>query len=102
MKFKKESLLELMGLRKNGITEDGLKLIDEGKWQSEGKYEAITYIFQFEDSFYWVHDSRTGSYHSEYYYDSQNWKDEIECSKVRPQEITTIEWREVELEQGKI
>lgn len=44
-------------------------VIEEGDWISEGKWESNRSIIKFEDKFYCLDRSRSGSYYSDYYYE---------------------------------
>jgi exonuclease SbcC len=92
MKFKTEWLLPL-------INEDGdtpLELVEDGDWEDDGKYQYRDVIFKYDDKFYRVTDSRSGSYFSDYYYGHEDWGDEIECPEVEKIEVVTHEWKSKE------
>jgi hypothetical protein len=88
MKFKSEDIKELL----DEEDVEGFELVEMGDWVSEGKYECSTSIFKFQDKFYLITDSRTGSHYTDWYYESSDWGDEIECTEVVPKEITKIKW----------
>lgn len=92
MKFKKEDLVEVLDLRV-GQSHNDLTLVHEGKWVDDGKYSFCHRVFQFKDKTYRVTDRRTGSYYSDYYYESDDWDDEVECEEVEKFEVVTHEWR---------
>lgn len=79
------------------ITEDdapeGFEIIDEGEWVQEHKYQYKEIIFKFEDKFYSLSESRGGSYHTDWYYESEDWGKEVEVTEVEPVEIKTVDWR---------
>lgn len=91
MKFKKEDLI--------AITEDdapdGFEIIEEGDWISEGKYECREIIFKFEEKFYSLNESRSGSHYTDWYYCSEDWDDYEDCAEVKPVEKTIIKWEVV-------
>ena len=91
MKFKKEDLLS--------ITEDeypvGFTAVEEGDWVCDGKYERQEIIFKFNDKFYALWQTRTGSYYTDWYYDSDDWDDEEDVGEVEPVEVKTIQWKRV-------
>lgn len=64
------------------------KIIEHGDWISEGKTQSCTTIVQYlADSTYWAqHQSRSGSYHSEYIYD------EPVVVQVKPVQTQVTEW----------
>lgn len=95
MKFKKEHLRDAVLNGVVGETDHGITLIEEGQWASEGKYERAAYIFQFEGKFYRVKDSRTGSYFTDYFYESGGWRDEVECEEVEKVEVISHQWKRV-------
>ena len=91
MKFKKEDLLS--------ITEDeypeGFTAVEESNWVQDGKNQRQEIIFKFGGKFYSLNDSRTGSYHTDWYYDSEYWPDELDLWEVVPVEITTRRWEAI-------
>ena len=101
MKVSAEVAKELLGLYKKGEVDHGFKLIDRGEWIDDGKYSHKEMIFQHIESgkFYRLFDSRSGSYHSDYYYVSEDWKDDVELTEVRPVEKTIVVYEAVTGEQ---
>lgn len=87
-KFKKEFLLEI----EQGEEPEGVEVISDGDYVSEGKYERREIVFSFQDKRYMLTSSRSGSYHTDYYYLSENWGDEHECYEVQPVEKTITTW----------
>lgn len=69
-----------------------LELIDGPDWEDNGKYSNAYYVFKFEDKYYGISDSRTGSYYTDYYYHSEDWSPEEECEEVKKIEKITHEW----------
>lgn len=59
-----------------------------------GKYEYKETIFEFGGKNYLVSESRSGSYYSDYYYESEDWSDDSEqiCDEVEKVAITKYEW----------
>ena len=92
MKFSKETLLDLMYECEPGYDTDGCELIDSGKWISEGKRDYREWIFKFDTHYYKVCDSREGSYHTDYYHDSDDFPNEVECKEVFPKKVIQIIW----------
>ncbi|KFZ25839.1 MAG: hypothetical protein KQ78_01795 [Candidatus Izimaplasma bacterium HR2] len=94
MLFKKEILTEIecqiLDKDCNGFT-----LIDEGEWVQSGKYQYKTIIFKFEGKYYMLQDTRSGSPFTDWYYDSDNWSDEVNCMEVYPKEVTITVWEAV-------
>jgi len=74
---------------------EGFEIVEEGEWIQDYKYQGREIIFKFEDKHYSLYESRSGSYHSDWYYGSENWSEEVEVYEVEPVEVTTIQWRAV-------
>ena len=95
MIFNKE-LLEAAVLNGTvGKTIDSIELIESGDWISDGKYDLIRYVFKFDGRFYQLDDSRSGSYHTDYYYESSDWCDRVECDEVESRIVERYEWIKV-------
>ena len=92
MKFDKELLIELMDCSP-GDEVDGLRLVEESGWSSQGKYDYAFWIFEFGGKHYKIVDSRTGSYYSDYYFSSSDWPFAVECTEVEKVEVVKYEWR---------
>lgn len=88
MKFKKQILIEMMF----DDCADGFEIVDSGQWTSDIKYQHRSVVFKFEDKFYRVHDSRSGSYHSDYYYEHEDWPAEKEVEEVVATTKTITVW----------
>ena len=96
--FDNESFLEDIGEEVNG-TNYGVKVIDEGDWIDEGKYQYRTDIgvlCEFDDKWNVVKMfdiavtskiTRSGSYFSEYNYEHENLKVNKIIKKVIPKQI---------------
>lgn len=96
--FDRESFLEDMGEEVNGVNY-GVKVIDEGDWIDEGKYQYRTDIgvlCEFDDKWNVVkmfdiavvsEITRSGSYFSEYNYEYDNLVVNKIIKKVIPQQI---------------
>lgn len=69
---------------------EGFEVIDDGEWISGGKFESKTVLLKALSTgkFYWLSDSRQGSYHTDYVYDSDYWRDEVELLEVHPVQKT--------------
>lgn len=63
-----------------------IETVEEGSWEQDGKYQFCEAIFKHEDEFYCVSQSRSGSYHSDWYYNDPD------VYEVTPKEIKTIKW----------
>lgn len=71
---------------------DAYEVIEEGDWVSDGKYQHCDLIFKFEDKFYSVSMYRSGSYHTDWYYEWEDTK-EFECPEVEKVEVVRYEWK---------
>jgi hypothetical protein len=91
MKFKKQILKDSV-LDGCNYKEEGIEFIEMSGWEDEGKYSFQTYIFKHNNKYYSISDSRSGSYFSDYNYDSEYWDDEVECDEVEKKEKITYEW----------
>ena len=96
--FDNESFLEAIGEEVNG-TNYGVKVLEEGDWIDEGKYQYRTDIgvlCEFDDKWNVVkmfdiavtsEITRNGSYFTDYNYDYENLKGNKIIKKVIPQQI---------------
>ena len=75
---------------------DNVKIIEEGDWIDDGKYSFQEIVFSMDDKFYEISNSRSGSYFSDYYYDWEEWDDEVEVSEVRKIEVIKTKWISVD------
>ena len=91
MKFNSSILKESI-LEECSYEEEGIEFVESSGWRDDGKYSHNEYIFKFQDKYYLVLNSKTGSYYSEYYYNSEDWSEEIECPEVEKKEKITHEW----------
>jgi len=94
MKIKSEVARELLMMEEDESYEDYL-VIEIGGWISEGKRSHQCIIIRYKGSYYEIRDSREGSYHTDYYFESEYWKDEIELIQVEPIKVTTTKWKAV-------
>jgi|WetSurMetagenome_2_1015567.scaffolds.fasta_scaffold133261_1 hypothetical protein len=94
MKFKTNIIKESIMYKCDSEDENGhkIKFIEESGWIDEGKYSYNSWIFQYQDKYYIVYDSRSGSYFSDYCNDSDDWGEYIECDEVEKKEKITHEW----------
>lgn len=105
MEFKKELLMEVMeySIGEEIEFEDEeldseykdtyIKIIEVGDWISEGKYEYCWWVFEYNDKYYMLTNSRSGSYYSDYYYGSDDWDGVVDCDEVERVEVVTHDWR---------
>lgn len=49
---------------------EGLEIVEKGEWTQDHKYQSCETIVSFEGSLYAVQQSRSGSYHSDWHYDT--------------------------------
>jgi hypothetical protein len=47
---------------------ENCEVASEGDWVQDGKYQHCESIVKFEDEFFSVNESRSGSYHTDWYY----------------------------------
>lgn len=99
----KISVAELEYLAGEGevTTQDGVKLalVEEGEWVGGGKYEDKDVVFTDGERFYRGTISRSGSYFSDYTYNSE-WDDgDAEIEEVAKVPVTKYEWEAV-IERG--
>lgn len=66
--------------------DDSIEIIEDGDWVSDYKYELRTSIVAFEGKYYAIHESRSGSYHSDYEYGDP------EINEVTPKQVTITDW----------
>lgn len=90
MKISKEAAQELFW----GDNYDDYIHIESSKFESDGKWERASCIFQHGDKHYRFWVSRSGSYYTEYSYDWE-YEDEIECEKVIKTEVVIEQWETV-------
>lgn len=64
-------------------------IVEEGDWISGGKYQHIDTIVAYQDKWYKITQSRSGSYHTDWDY-----LDPYVC-EVKPVEVITTKWKEV-------
>lgn len=89
--------VENMACGDSGVTRDGveLRVVEEGDWLSEGKYESCEVIFTDGERFYSAEATRSGSYFSDYTYNSE-WDDgDADVVEVRKVTKTVEIWEAV-------
>lgn len=74
------------------LDEDDFVVAEEGDWISDGKYQHCTHVFQRKsDNKYFAQNwYRSGSYHSDYYYN-----DPEDLYEVKRKEVIKVEWKRV-------
>lgn len=76
--------------REEGYDENNkqvFKIVEELDWDDDGKYSHGGRIFEFEGKNYQLSISRSGSYHTDYYFDFT-----LECQEVEQVTITRKVW----------
>lgn len=69
------------------LFEDGSKdveIVERGDWVEEGKYSYRSTVVKYEDTFYMITESRSGSYFTDYHYEDP------EIVQVAPREETIV------------
>lgn len=94
MKFKSEIIKEVIS-EGESYSDPGYKLVWDSGWIADYKGENQDYVFEYKEKFYMISDRRTGSSFTEWYYDSSDWRNEIECYEVKKVPITTYVWERV-------
>lgn len=89
MKFKKADLLR--------VTEEDdperFETVEVGDWVYTHKGEDREIIFKYEGKFYQLTEHRSGSYHTDWYYSSEDWPDELLLQEVKQVPVTSLIWR---------
>jgi len=88
--FKVEEIKDAMDDWDDGA----LVLHKEHDWVSEDKYEYCTYILKEKatGNYFSVDDSRSGSYYSDWYYDSEDWEGAMALTQVEPEKVIEVNW----------
>jgi hypothetical protein len=63
------------------IDRDMPDCVEEGEWEQDYKYQYNTSVYKYKDRFVRVNQSRSGSYHSDWYYNDPTF-DEVVPRKV--------------------
>lgn len=73
---------------------DGFDILEQTEWTQDHKYQFSDIIIQsnFDGKIYLVNISRSGSYHSDWYYCFEGTK-EYECPEVEKVEIKSYIWK---------
>lgn len=48
--------------------DDSLEIVEEGDWTQDHKYQHMETVAKYEGKFYSFNQSRSGSYHTDWYY----------------------------------
>ncbi len=76
-----------------GVKEqDGFKLVENTDWIEDGKCSYHEIIFEFEDKTWVLYESRQGSYHTDYYYDTLEGDHDRIVYEVEKKEVITHKW----------
>jgi|14_taG_2_1085336.scaffolds.fasta_scaffold09082_3 hypothetical protein len=82
---------EVAGNMLNGYfsADAGYKLVEEGVWEGDGKYQEKSTIFHDQETgkYYAVAGTRTGSYYSDYHVEV-----ETKCHEVKQVEVIIYKW----------
>lgn len=92
--FPKDDVLELMNGWSGGEQYNVLEL---SEWEGGGKYQSRSVVFEEKalPGIYWtIGDTRSGSYYSDYWHESESWNALVDCQQVRKVEkaVIIIEW----------
>ena len=79
----------------SGEEHEGFKIIDEGEWADEGKYQYKDIIFEYEGKFWSFSVDRNGSYFSDYYYGFRETQTGVTAHEVEKIEIVQTIWQAV-------
>lgn len=73
-----------------GDSTEMFEVVDEGSWESEGKWESKQVVFKDIESgqHFIIEGTRSGSYYSDYYYE-----DDYEAVAVEPVEKVVVIWQ---------
>lgn len=92
MTFSKEHMLMVVD---GDCPTDDYEIVEQSDWTVDHKYEYRDTIFSFKGEFFMITEGRSGSYFTEYNYDSEYWNDEVETTAVEQVEVTIKEWRAI-------
>lgn len=65
---------------------DKICFVCESDWVSDHKYQFKETVYKFNDRYFEVSETRTGSHHSDYYYEDP------EIYEVVPKQVTKTTW----------
>lgn len=95
MKFPMEVLKSIVWGEKFPEGYESIEVIEEGEWVDDGKSSYASFIFKFEEKFYCYTAGRSGSYHTEYYFDWEWDNSDQELPEVKQVEKTVTVWERV-------
>lgn len=76
-----------------GDARENYKIVEETNWEHDSpKTEGKSVYFEFENKFYVITNSRSGSPFTDWYYDSDDWYGEQEVDEVKRVEKTILVW----------
>lgn len=98
MKITKRQLEDLYLYERLEVNGKDLELVETGEWEQDHKFQSLEIIFTDGEKFYRGYIGRSGSYHSDWIYDSEVYgADEIEdVYEVEKREVTVTKWVTVE------
>lgn len=67
------------------------EVIEDGDWEVDCKYQFRSSIVKFMDKHYQINEARSGSYHTDYYYDDPDIFEVTPVEKI----IKTTVWEKV-------
>jgi hypothetical protein len=70
---------------------EGIEIVEEDDWTQEHKYQYKDTYFKYKDHFFCLSESRSGSYHTDWYY---NEPDVYEVKRITKVVETTV-WKKV-------
>lgn len=62
--------------------EEELEMAQEGEWEQDHKYQFKSSVAKYEDKFYQFSESRSGSYHTDWYYNDTDVQEVTPVKKV--------------------
>lgn len=62
---------------------DALKVIEEGEWVANDKWQYCTTIVEYEGKFYEIYQARSGSHFTDYYYEPSSIQEVILKEETR-------------------
>lgn len=71
--------------------DEAIKIVENGGWSDDGKYSMRTSIFKYNDKFYELCETRSGSYYTDYDYHEPKINEVVPVERV----ITTTVWTRV-------
>jgi hypothetical protein len=98
--MQKELTQEQIKLIAYGIDEgsehDGFRVIEEGEWDDDGKYQYREIIFEHEGKFWALYDQRSGSHFTDWYHSIREGDHDGIVYEVRRVTKTVHVWETVE------